>query len=69
MSLTAHEVGLDIHPDATGRLPARCCQLRRCGYHGGGAVIRQDRQADQITLFIDVGTNGEIVLGSTAIGW
>jgi uncharacterized 2Fe-2S/4Fe-4S cluster protein (DUF4445 family) len=60
---TASEIGLQIHPDATVD-----CLSGIASYVGAdisaGVLSSGVDETDQITLFIDVGTNGEIVLGS-----
>jgi uncharacterized 2Fe-2S/4Fe-4S cluster protein (DUF4445 family) len=60
---TTSEIGLNIHPDGT----VDC--LPGIGSYVGadisaGVLSSGVDETDQITLFIDVGTNGEIVLGS-----
>jgi uncharacterized 2Fe-2S/4Fe-4S cluster protein (DUF4445 family) len=60
---TAREIGLVFHPEATVD-----CLPGVASYVGAditsGVLSTGMDEADQITLFIDVGTNGEIVLGS-----
>jgi len=60
---TASDIGLDLHPDATID-----CLPGIASYVGAdisaGVLSSGMDETDQITLFIDVGTNGEIVLGS-----
>lgn len=62
-TLTAHEVGLAIHPDATVD-----CLPGVASYVGAditaGVLSSGLDDTDLVTLFIDVGTNGEIVLGN-----
>ena len=62
-TLTAHEVGLAIHPDATVD-----CLPGVASYVGAditaGVLSSGLDDTEQVTLFIDVGTNGEIVLGN-----
>ncbi|MBI5666490.1 MAG: DUF4445 domain-containing protein [Chloroflexi bacterium] len=62
-TLTAREVGLNIHPEATID-----CLPGVASYVGAditaGVLASGLEDSDGITLFIDVGTNGEIVLGS-----
>jgi uncharacterized 2Fe-2S/4Fe-4S cluster protein (DUF4445 family) len=62
-TLTAKEVGLDILPDATVD-----CLPGVASYVGAditaGVLSSGLDDLDKITLFMDVGTNGEIVLGS-----
>ncbi|MCC7129085.1 MAG: DUF4445 domain-containing protein [Anaerolineae bacterium] len=61
--LTAQEVGIDIHPEATvDCLPGIASYVGAditAGVHASGMDL-----SEKITLFMDVGTNGEIVLGS-----
>ncbi len=61
--LTAREVGLDIHPEATVD-----CLPGVASYVGAditaGVLSSGIDQAEEITLFLDVGTNGETVLGN-----
>jgi uncharacterized 2Fe-2S/4Fe-4S cluster protein (DUF4445 family) len=60
---TAGDIGLNIHPDGTVD-----CLPGIASYVGAdisaGVLSSGMDETDQITLFIDVGTNGEIVLGS-----
>ncbi|MFU8771474.1 MAG: ASKHA domain-containing protein, partial [Anaerolineales bacterium] len=60
---TAGEVGLNIHPDGSVD-----CLPGVASYVGAdisaGVLSSGVDETDRITLFIDVGTNGEIVLGS-----
>ncbi len=62
-TLTAREVGLNLAPDATVD-----CLPGVASYVGAditaGVLSSGLDSAERITLFIDVGTNGEIVLGS-----
>jgi len=62
--LRACEVGLGIHPEATVD-----CLPGVASYVGAditaGVLASGLRGTDALTLFIDVGTNGEIVLGSS----
>lgn len=62
-SLTAQEVGLAIHPDATVD-----CLPGVASYVGAditaGVLSSGVAETEKVTLFMDVGTNGEIVLGS-----
>jgi uncharacterized 2Fe-2S/4Fe-4S cluster protein (DUF4445 family) len=63
LPLTADEVGLNINPQAT----VDCLPV--VGAYVGaditaGVVASGMYDTDQLTLFIDVGTNGEIVLGN-----
>jgi uncharacterized 2Fe-2S/4Fe-4S cluster protein (DUF4445 family) len=61
--MTAHEIGLHIHPDATVD-----CLPGVASYVGAditaGVLSSGLDHSDDMTLFIDVGTNGEIVLGN-----
>jgi uncharacterized 2Fe-2S/4Fe-4S cluster protein (DUF4445 family) len=62
-SLTARDVGLNIHPDATVD-----CLPGVASYVGAditaGVLSSGLDDTELITIFIDVGTNGEIVLGN-----
>ena len=62
-SLTAQQVGLNIHPDATVD-----CLPGVASYVGAditaGVLSSGVDETEKVTLFMDVGTNGEIVLGS-----
>lgn len=62
-SMTAREVGLDIHPDATVD-----CLPGVASYVGAditaGVLSSGLDDTEKVTIFIDVGTNGEIVLGN-----
>jgi uncharacterized 2Fe-2S/4Fe-4S cluster protein (DUF4445 family) len=62
-ALTAHEVGLGIQPEATVD-----CLPGVASYVGAditaGVLASGLEDSDAINLFIDVGTNGEIVLGN-----
>jgi uncharacterized 2Fe-2S/4Fe-4S cluster protein (DUF4445 family) len=62
-SLTAREIGLNLQADATID-----CLPGVASYVGAditaGVLSSGMEDAEQITLFLDVGTNGEIVLGS-----
>jgi uncharacterized 2Fe-2S/4Fe-4S cluster protein (DUF4445 family) len=62
-SLTAQEVGLIINPEATVD-----CLPGVASYVGSditaGVLSSGMEETEKITLFMDVGTNGEIVLGS-----
>jgi uncharacterized 2Fe-2S/4Fe-4S cluster protein (DUF4445 family) len=61
--MTAHEIGLHIHPDATVD-----CLPGVASYVGAditaGVLSSGLDHSEDMTLFIDVGTNGEIVLGN-----
>ena len=62
-ALTAHEIGINIHPDGTID-----CLPGVASYVGAditaGVLSSGVNDTEQVTLFMDVGTNGEIVLGS-----
>jgi uncharacterized 2Fe-2S/4Fe-4S cluster protein (DUF4445 family) len=62
-SLTAQEVGLEIHPCGTVD-----CLPGVASYVGAditaGVLSSGVEDSEKVTLFMDVGTNGEIVLGS-----
>lgn len=62
-TMTAAEVGLDTHPDATVD-----CLPGVASYVGAdisaGVLASGVDDTDDVTLFIDVGTNGEIVMGN-----
>jgi uncharacterized 2Fe-2S/4Fe-4S cluster protein (DUF4445 family) len=62
-TLTAREVGINIHPDGTID-----CLPGVASYVGAditaGVLSSGIEVAEKVTLFMDVGTNGEIVLGS-----
>jgi uncharacterized 2Fe-2S/4Fe-4S cluster protein (DUF4445 family) len=61
--MTAREIGLHIHPEATVD-----CLPGVASYVGAditaGVLSSGLSESDDMTLFIDVGTNGEIVLGN-----
>jgi uncharacterized 2Fe-2S/4Fe-4S cluster protein (DUF4445 family) len=61
--MTAHEVGLNAHPEATVD-----CLPGVASYVGAditaGVLSSGLDEAQNVTLFLDVGTNGETVLGS-----
>ncbi len=62
--VTAQQLGLNIHPQA-----AVCvCHPAVSGFVGGditaGVVATGMHKADELSLLIDVGTNGEIVVGN-----
>jgi uncharacterized 2Fe-2S/4Fe-4S cluster protein (DUF4445 family) len=63
LPLLASEVGLDIHP-----LASVDCLPGVASYVGAditaGVLASGLAEADELTLFIDVGTNGEMVLGN-----
>ncbi len=62
-TMTARDVGLNIHPDATVD-----CLPGVASYVGAdisaGVLSSGLDDTDLVTIFIDVGTNGEIVLGN-----
>lgn len=62
-TFTAHEVGINIHPDATVD-----CLPGVASYVGAditaGALAAGLDTVGPVTLFLDVGTNGETVLGN-----
>lgn len=62
-TLTGRDLGLDIHPDATVD-----CLPGVASYVGAdisaGVLSSGLDDTDLVTIFIDVGTNGEIVLGN-----
>lgn len=62
-TLTADQIGLNIHPDGTVD-----CLPGVSSYVGAditaGVLSSGLDETDKVTLFMDVGTNGEIVLGS-----
>jgi uncharacterized 2Fe-2S/4Fe-4S cluster protein (DUF4445 family) len=62
-TLTAQEIGINIHPQGTiDCLPGVASYV---GADITAGVLSSDLvNIDQVTLFMDVGTNGEIVLGS-----
>jgi uncharacterized 2Fe-2S/4Fe-4S cluster protein (DUF4445 family) len=61
--LTAQEIGINIHPEGTID-----CLPGVASYVGAditaGVLSSGVNDTEQVTLFMDVGTNGEIVLGS-----
>jgi uncharacterized 2Fe-2S/4Fe-4S cluster protein (DUF4445 family) len=62
-TITADQIGLNIHPDGTVD-----CLPGVSSYVGAditaGVLSSGLDETDKVTLFMDVGTNGEIVLGS-----
>ena len=62
-TLTAREVGIDIHPDGTVDCLPGVASFVGADITAGVLSSGVD-DAEKITLFMDVGTNGEIVLGS-----
>jgi uncharacterized 2Fe-2S/4Fe-4S cluster protein (DUF4445 family) len=61
--LIAQEVGLSIHPDATIDCLPGVASYVGSDISSGVLACRMD-ESDKLTLFLDVGTNGETVLGS-----
>lgn len=61
--IKAREVGLNVHPEA----PVTCFPAV-ASYVGGdivaGVLYADIAHSDEISLFIDIGTNGEMVLGN-----
>ncbi len=61
--VTAGELGLDIHPQAVIR-----CLPAVASYVGGdivaGVTVNGMAAGEPLTLFLDIGTNGEMVLGN-----
>jgi len=59
----AHELGLDVNPQAWVH-----CLPGVSSYVGGditsGVLVTGMTESDELTLFIDIGTNGEMVLGN-----
>jgi uncharacterized 2Fe-2S/4Fe-4S cluster protein (DUF4445 family) len=63
-TLTADKVGLGIHPDGT--VDCLPCVASYVGADITAGVLSSGMDdTDKVTLFMDVGTNGEIVLGSS----
>jgi uncharacterized 2Fe-2S/4Fe-4S cluster protein (DUF4445 family) len=63
VSVAAAEVGLEIHPN--GRVQTLPCLGAYVGADiVAGALAMGIAREDRLRLFVDVGTNGEIVLGS-----
>jgi uncharacterized 2Fe-2S/4Fe-4S cluster protein (DUF4445 family) len=61
--LTAHQVGLAIHPNATVDCLPGVASYVGSDISAGVLACHMD-ETDKLTLFLDVGTNGETVLGS-----
>jgi uncharacterized 2Fe-2S/4Fe-4S cluster protein (DUF4445 family) len=61
--LTAREIGLRIHPEATVDCLPGVASYVGADITAGVLACGLD-QTDEMTLFIDVGTNGEIVMGN-----
>jgi uncharacterized 2Fe-2S/4Fe-4S cluster protein (DUF4445 family) len=61
--LTAQQVGLAIHPDAGVDCLPGVASYVGSDISAGVLACRMD-ESDKLTLFLDVGTNGETVLGS-----
>lgn len=62
-TLTAQQVGLAIYPDATVDCLPGVASYVGSDISAGVLACRMD-ETDRLTLFLDVGTNGETVLGS-----
>jgi uncharacterized 2Fe-2S/4Fe-4S cluster protein (DUF4445 family) len=62
-TLRASEVGLDIHPQAPVWL-APCVSSYVGGDITAGVMATAMAESPRLTLFIDMGTNGEMVIGS-----
>ncbi len=64
LPIRAHEVGIHINPEATiDCLP--CVGSYMGGDITAGVLSSGMYETDELTLFIDIGTNGEIVLGNS----
>ena len=61
--LTAREVGLELHPEATIDCLPGVASFVGSDISAGVYSSGMD-ESDKLTLFMDVGTNGEIVLGN-----
>jgi len=61
--LTAAQVGLSIHPEASVDCLPGVASYVGSDISAGVLACRMD-ETDKLTLFLDVGTNGETVLGS-----
>lgn len=62
-TLRAAEIGLDIHPDATVDCLPGIASYVGADITAGVLAANLNRQ-DAVTLFMDIGTNGELVLGN-----
>ena len=62
-ALTAAEIGLNIHPDATVDVLPGVASYVGADITAGVLASGMD-ETEALTLFLDVGTNGEIVLGN-----
>ena len=62
-TLRAGEVGLEIHPEAPVYL-APCVSSYVGGDVTGGVLATGMAESPRLTLFIDLGTNGELVVGN-----
>ena len=64
-ALTAQEVGLEFDPGAVVALRAGRGQLRRRRHHRRPACAPSlPNNREEVFLFLDIGTNGEIVIGN-----
>jgi uncharacterized 2Fe-2S/4Fe-4S cluster protein (DUF4445 family) len=61
--LTAQQIGLAMHPEATVDCLPGVASYVGSDISAGVLACRMD-ETDRLTLFLDVGTNGETVLGS-----
>ncbi|MBN2149176.1 MAG: DUF4445 domain-containing protein [Anaerolineales bacterium] len=61
--MTATSIGINIHPDATVDCLPGVASYVGADISAGVLACRMD-ETDKLTLFLDVGTNGETVLGS-----
>ncbi len=62
-SMTAHEVGLNLHPEAT--VDCLPCVASYVGADITAGVFSSGLDnTSMVTLFMDIGTNGEIVMGN-----
>lgn len=62
-TMTAREIGIDIHPDGTVDCLPGVASFVGADISAGVLSSGVD-DTEKVTLFMDVGTNGEIVLGS-----
>ena len=65
--LVAGELGLRRQPAGARPLPAVGGQLRRRRHHRRRHLAPGMYATDKLTLFIDIGTNGEMVLGNSGL--
>lgn len=63
-SVPAQELGIDIHPDAPV-IPFPCVASYVGGDITAGVLATMLTHSEELTLFIDIGTNGELVLGNS----